>query len=178
MSTPNRTYYPGLLYQPDCHICPLKNDRKVLPDGPIPAKMCYVGEGPGFNERDEGRGFVGPSGQLLWTLAGAYGIKRENVWVTNSALCMPRDVKLSTGAVLKKLKVIELSSKACRKRLIYELLYVTGNNPNAVIVPLGNIALQALTLRKGARVYAYRGSLQKIDLMTLWNLAQNQQLGW
>lgn len=171
-------YYHGLVYQPDCSLCPLQKDRKVLPDGPIPARLCFVGEGPGFRETEQGRGFVGPSGALLWHLAGAYSVSRDDVWVSNTALCAPRDVKLATGFTLRKQQVINLSAAACRKRLIYELLYVTAGDPSAVIVPLGNVALQALTLRKGSRVYAYRGSMQQVDLNALWQDAQHQRAGW
>lgn len=171
-------YYQGLMLQPDCHLCPLQHDKKVLPDGPVPAKICYVGEGPGYNEVIEGRGFVGASGGVLWTLTEAMGFSRSEVWVTNAALCRPRIVKLATGASIPQKQVIELSAKACRKRLIYELLCVTQNDPNAVVVPLGKVALQSLSQRKNAGIYAYRGSLMPIDLQQLWQEAQTQQAGW
>ena len=162
-------YYHGLIVKPDCHKCPLQHDRKVYPDGPIPARLAIVGEGPGRDEVEDGYGFVGPSGKLLWYLAGCKGIKREDVWVTNAALCMPRDVRLATGAVLPRGRVLQLSAQACYKRLIGELLHVTRNEPNAVIVPVGNVPLYSLTKRKGSKIFAYRGSRQSVDLQLLWN---------
>lgn len=174
-------YYHGLLYQPDCGLCPLVHDTKVLPDGPIPAKICFVGEGPGHNEVIEGRGFVGKSGYVLWTLAAAQGVNREDVWVSNAALCKPRQVTLASGMVVPESTVKDLSVKACRKRLLYELMYVTGNDPNAVIVPIGNLALRSLALstgRKNMGIYKYRGSLLKVDLQAAWEEAQGFRAGW
>lgn len=174
-------YWQGLLYQPDCILCPLRGSKLVLPDGPIPARICFVGEGPGANEVIDGRGFVGKSGYILWKLANAMGIDRKDVWVSNSALCRPRDVTLASGFTIKEKQVKELSVKACRKRLLYELLYVTGGDPTAVIVPIGNLALRSLALstgRKNMGIFNYRGSLLEVDLYKAWEEAQTQQAGW
>lgn len=163
-----RTYYHQLLVEPDCGMCPLRHDKKVLPDGYLPAKLCFVGEGPGNSELIQGLGFVGASGQLLWQLAASYGISRDVVWVTNSSICKPRDVRLSTGAILKEPTVKVLSAMACRRRLVGELLCATQGDPGAVIVPLGNIALQMLSKRRNARIYTYRGAVMQVDLHALW----------
>jgi len=165
----DRTYYHGLIVEPDCKYCPLRFDTKVLPDGYIPARLCFVGESPGYNERNDGRGFVGRSGELLWAYCNLYGFSRDDVWVTNGSLCSKRAVSLATGAQLPEEQVKIISAKACRRRLIGELLTVTQGDPQAVIVPLGNVALQMLSLRKNSRVFQYRGSIQRIDLQALWN---------
>ena len=155
-------YYHGLLYQPDCENCFLRYDTKVLPDGPIPARIAFVGEEPGSQEKSEGRGFVGPSGQALWHLAKMAGINREDVWVTNAALCQARNVKLTTTESSFKHKSIvkAVAAKCCRARLVAELRHV---NP-AVVVPLGNWALWALSDIPKAKIYAYRGSRMDVNL--------------
>ena len=172
------TYWQGLLLQPDCHACPLRGSTMVLPNGPIPTKLCFVGEGPGRSEVAQGQGFVGDSGKVLWKLAAAYGAHRDDIWVTNAALCAPRDVTLTTGAVLPLKQVKDLSVNACRRRLIYELLYVTGGDPTAVIVPIGNLALRALCDRKNATIYKYRGAVMEVDLPKLWQEVSQQQAAW
>ena len=156
-------YFHGLLAQPNCERCPLQNDTKVYPDGPGPARIAFVGEGPGLQEVSEGRGFVGASGQLLWQMAEEIGLKREDVWTTNAALCRPRSVKFPNGATLPVVRVKVLSAIACRQRLIQELIAVDP----VVIVPLGNFALWALSDMENARIYAYRGSRIEVDLKTL-----------
>ena len=166
----DKRYYQGSIVEPDCNRCPLRGCRKVLPDGMLPSKLCFVGENPGAQEEREGRGFVGPSGKLLWYLAGAVGISREDCWVSNASLCRPRDVRFSTGATLNKEAVVKMSAECCKRRLIGELLTVTQGDPKAVIVPLGNVSMKSLMpYRKNMRVMSYRGSIMPLDLQVLWN---------
>lgn len=156
-------YYHGLLFQPDCQSCPLRYDRKVYPDGPIPARLAFVGEEPGDMELCEGRGFIGPSGQLLWHLAKQVGIDRDDVWVSNAALCKARKVVLDNGAVIPQQTVKAMAAKACRTRLLYEMVYVGA----PVIVPLGNWAGWALSDIPKFKIYGYRGSRLDIDIKAL-----------
>jgi len=86
---------------------------------------------------------------------------------------------LESGVVIKEKQVKDLSTKACRKRLIYELLQVTGGDPAAVIVPIGALALRALqTSRKNMGIFAYRGAVMEIDLPKLWAEVQKERAGW
>jgi uracil-DNA glycosylase family 4 len=157
---PPGNYYHGPLSQLDCASCPLRYDRKVYPDGPVPARIAFVGEEPGQRETIEGRGFVGPSGQLLWKLAKAAGIDRNEVWVTNAALCPARSVRLDTGAVIPQMTVKATAGKCCRERLLTELAMVDP----VVIVPLGNWALWSIADIPKAKIYAYRGSRIDVDI--------------
>jgi uracil-DNA glycosylase family 4 len=161
-------YYHGLLAQPDCESCPLRYDVKVFPDGPVPARIAFIGEEPGQTEIAEGRGFVGQSGQLLWHLARDVGLERDDIWVSNAALCAARKVKLNTGANLPQLVVKAMAAKACRRRLLAELVTVDP----IVVVPLGNWALWATSDIPNARIYAYRGSRIEVDLAKLLELVQ------
>lgn len=158
-------YYHGVVATPpDCDRCPLRYKRKVLPDGPLPARMAFIGEEPGKVEERKGRGFVGPSGELLWSHLGpAAGFIREEVWVTNAILCKSEKVKLDNGAILPRDMVQKLAAKCCYRRLIDELRVVDP----VVCIPLGNIALKQLTRIKKAKIYAYRGSRLELDLPSL-----------
>lgn len=57
----------------------------VPPDGPEgPAHYAVAGEAPAQEEARRGRGFVGPSGRLLWPpLRRLAGLERGDCWVTN-----------------------------------------------------------------------------------------------
>jgi uracil-DNA glycosylase len=90
------------------------------------------------------------------------------VWVTNSALCRARKIKLSTGAVLSLPEVKARAARACRRRLLKELIQVDP----VVIVPLGNWALWSLSDIPNARIYAYRGSRSVADLPHLLELVE------
>jgi len=74
-----------------CTKCELhKNRKKAVPgEGPIDAKIMFVGEGPGLNEDEQGRPFVGAAGKLLTELLGSIGLSRSNVFITNIVKCRP-----------------------------------------------------------------------------------------
>ncbi len=52
----------------------------VGPSGPLDATIAIVGARPGADEVHTGRGFTGPSGELLWRLLG---VPRTECYVTN-----------------------------------------------------------------------------------------------
>lgn len=57
---------------------------RVNPDGKVPCDLAIFGEAPGFEEQIEGRGFVGKSGQQLWTDMRRYtGLERKDWYVSN-----------------------------------------------------------------------------------------------
>jgi len=49
----------------------------------------FVGEGPGQNEDEQGRPFVGAAGKFLTELLESIGLKRSNVFITNIVKCRP-----------------------------------------------------------------------------------------
>ncbi len=57
--------------------------RFVPGEGSPVARLMLVGEAPGKEEAEQGRPFVGRSGQLLNRVLEEVGISREQVWVTN-----------------------------------------------------------------------------------------------
>jgi probable DNA metabolism protein len=58
--------------------------RAVLGEGPVGARIAFVGEQPGDQEDIEGHPFVGPAGQLLDRMLGEAGIDRSETYVTNA----------------------------------------------------------------------------------------------
>ncbi|MFW6172636.1 MAG: uracil-DNA glycosylase [Elusimicrobiota bacterium] len=48
-----------------------------------------IGEAPGKNEILEGLPFCGPAGDVLWNVAGEFGLKRNNFFIINSVNCRP-----------------------------------------------------------------------------------------
>jgi DNA polymerase len=74
-----------------CTKCELHKNRKnaVPGEGPADAKIMFVGEGPGQNEDEQGRPFVGAAGKLLTELLELIGLKRSDVFITNIVKCRP-----------------------------------------------------------------------------------------
>ena len=74
-----------------CNKCALGRDRKnaVPGEGPPDADLMVVGEGPGANEDEQGRPFVGRAGKLLDDILAAIDCPRETVYIANIVKCRP-----------------------------------------------------------------------------------------
>lgn len=74
-----------------CTRCPLCKTRThiVFGEGDARARLVFVGEGPGFEEDQSGRPFVGPAGQLLTKIIAAMNLSREAVYIANIVKCRP-----------------------------------------------------------------------------------------
>ena len=74
-----------------CRLCKLceTRTRAVPGEGSPKAEIMFIGEGPGFNEDQQGRPFVGAAGQLLTEMLGVIGLRREEVFITNVVRCRP-----------------------------------------------------------------------------------------
>lgn len=75
----------------DCHRCRLSQGRSkiVFGDGDPKAQLVFVGEGPGFEEDQQGKPFVGPAGQLLTRIIEAINLTRSQVYICNIVKCRP-----------------------------------------------------------------------------------------
>lgn len=58
--------------------------QTVFGEGPLDARIVFVGEQPGDQEDLAGRPFVGPAGQLFDEALEKAGIERSSVYVTNA----------------------------------------------------------------------------------------------
>jgi DNA polymerase len=69
-----------------CTRCPLYRDatQTVFGEGPLDAKLMFVGEQPGDQEDQAGKPFIGPAGQMFDDALGQAGIDRARVYVTNA----------------------------------------------------------------------------------------------
>ncbi len=69
----------------ECTLCELFRTatRGVPGEGNAQAKILFIGEGPGWHEDQQGKPFVGASGQFLTELIESAGLKREDVFITN-----------------------------------------------------------------------------------------------
>ena len=113
-----------------CKLCPLASGRtKAVPgEGPPHAQIMFIGEGPGFHEDQQGRPFVGPSGQLLETLLAAIGLDRRQVFIANVVKCRPPGNRDPEPAELT----------ACRDFLDRQITLIQPR----VVVTLGRFSMQ------------------------------------
>lgn len=75
----------------DCQKCPLAEGRNkvVYGEGNPDARAMLIGEGPGEQEDQSGRPFVGAAGQLLDKMLAAINIQRSEVYIANIVKCRP-----------------------------------------------------------------------------------------
>jgi uracil-DNA glycosylase family 4 len=132
----------------NCERCKLHKGRKniVFGEGNPKAVLVFVGEGPGLEEDQRGRPFVGAAGQLLTDIiVKGMKIKREDVYICNIVKCRPPDNRNPEPDEIE----------ACEPFLEKQLAAI---NP-AVIVALGNTALRTL-LKTPEGITALRGKWQ------------------
>src|SRR5260370_19152838 len=71
-----------------CNLC--KSRTKAVPgEGSPLARIMFIGEGPGFNEDQQGRPFVGKAGQLLEEALASINLQRSDVFIANVVKCRP-----------------------------------------------------------------------------------------
>jgi len=77
----------------DCTRCKLHEGRTniVFGDGNVNARLVFVGEGPGRDEDEQGKPFVGRAGKLLTKIIHAMGLQRTDVFICNVVKCRPPD---------------------------------------------------------------------------------------
>ena len=72
----------------NCVLCESRT-RTVFGEGDPDAPVMFIGEGPGQHEDEQGRPFVGRSGELLNKQIQAMGFTREQVYIANVVKCRP-----------------------------------------------------------------------------------------
>jgi uracil-DNA glycosylase family 4 len=74
-----------ILQVQSCQKCRLWQTAQhgVPGEGPIDAKIMFVGQNPGSEEDQTGRPFVGRAGKYLTKTLAEYGINRQDVYITN-----------------------------------------------------------------------------------------------
>ena len=135
-----------------CTGCRLAGTRtRAVPgEGDPDTEVVFVGEGPGQNEDQQGRPFVGAAGGLLTELIGSIGWQRDQVFITNVVKCRPpgnRDPEADEMA-------------ACAPFLRRQLEVLDP----ALVVTLGRYSLG--TFMPGARIGQVHGQTRAVDPTT------------
>ena len=148
-----------------CTRCELGQRREnmgssfVFGEG-VAGGIMFIGEGPGKNEAQEGRPFIGKSGQLLRKMLEKLAI--EDVYITNAVCC--RSFKYATDSEGKQTMVtrrgvaapVEVDCEpavpyleACWPRLVEEIYLVDP----ILIVTLGRTAAETV-LQRSVKIVA------------------------
>lgn len=145
-----------------CTRCKLCKGRKnlVFGEGASDAVLVFVGEGPGQEEDQQGRPFVGAAGQLLTDIiVKGMKLRREDVYICNIVKCRPPDNRNPEQDEVG----------ACEPFLVKQLAAIKPK----MIVALGNVAAKTL-LKTTEGITALRGkwkTYQGIPLMPTFHPA-------
>lgn len=74
------------------NVCPdlaKQATNLVMGEGSLDADIVFIGEAPGKNEDLQGRPFVGAAGKFLNEMLESIGLKREDVYITNTVKYRP-----------------------------------------------------------------------------------------
>jgi DNA polymerase len=99
-------------------------------EGAADADIMFVGEGPGGEEDQQGRPFVGAAGRVLTHLLKQTEISREHVFITNVVKCRPPDNR----------DPLPEEIAACNEHLLAQIALIMPK----VICTLGRFAGQTL----------------------------------
>jgi len=141
----------------DCKLCGLRNECNA-PVNPSPGiyNAAIIGEAPGPDEDEAGKGFVGASGQLIWPIFKRYGYSRRQFHISNICKCYPS----KTGTPKPE------HIKACMPYLRKELTAIKCK----IALVFGNIGLSAFTEQKGGitKLSGTTQYLPEYDMVACW----------
>ncbi len=119
-----------------CDLC-ATHTHVVFGEGSPTARLLIIGEAPGEGEDKAGRPFVGRAGQVLNSLLDEAGIKREDIWITNTVKSRPTN---HTGNRVSNRPPLVPEIKACTIWRMGELDIIKPE----IVCCLGAVAAKAM----------------------------------
>ena len=116
----------------NCEKCRLSETRKhtIIGEGDPDSRIMIIAKAPGEKEDEQGKMFVGPSGEVLFDLLDMVDLNKKDVYMTNLIKCMlPNNRKPKQDEI-----------EACSSYLDNELEEVTAT----VVITLGHYASRYL----------------------------------
>ncbi|MFH1354454.1 MAG: uracil-DNA glycosylase [bacterium] len=154
---------------------PLKSvaTNDVPGEGKADADILFVGEGPGKDEDEQGRPFVGAAGRFLTELIESVGLKREDVFIANlikhrppgNRDPLPQEIEEYTPWLDEQIKIIEPKLIVTLGR--YSMAYFLGEGLSITKVhgqPKRNAKEQIVMPMYHPAAALYRGNLRPVLL--------------
>ncbi len=143
----------------------------VGPEGPTNAKLAIVAEKPSYDEIREKRPLIGPTGQMLMRMLNRIGLKREDVYLTNSVKHFDSvgnptndDIRREQGALLRELD--SLPNLNC--------IVALGNS---ALVSLSNFHYNDIGHRRGSKLLAFNRKKMIPTFHTSYVVQGNWEMG-
>ncbi len=115
------------------------NEQVVLGNGNPDSKTVFIGEAPGKDEIKYGKPFVGAAGKILTDFFDSMGLKRDDIYITNTIKYRLCKKSVKTGRPVNR--PVRTDDITRNRDYLYEELVLL--NPE-LVVTLGNSPLKAL----------------------------------
>ena len=119
------------------------------------AKVVFIGEAPGREEDKQGKPFVGNAGKLLTEVMEKFGLRREDVYITNVLKCRPPNNRDPTPEEIE----------ACKPYLVRQLDVIKPS----IIVCLGRHSANVIFNMFGLRFSSISKVRGKFFEVSKWN---------
>lgn len=141
---------PAIPLLPQCGACQLYLGCES-PKMPVAGKgrkgILVIGEAPGEREDDTGKPFVGKTGKYLQQTLAKFDVDLfRDCWVTNSAICRPKDNILPAQAITHCRPNVVNAIKELKPKTIllwepgpYNPCWVGSGSPTPVPWPAGSV---------------------------------------
>ena len=143
-----------------CYKCDLSKTRHqvVFGEGNFASKIMLIGEGPGKQEDETGRPFVGKAGKFLDKILESQDISREkNIYICNIVKCRPPENRvpankeisackeyLNAQIQLIRPKIILLAGSTAVKEILQTKIGITKIRGQCFNGPFGSIIMPIL----------------------------------
>jgi len=143
----------------DCTACSLSRTRKcaVPGKGSPEARILFVGEGPGEEEDQDGRPFVGRAGKLLDEGLERASLDRKEVFITNIVKCRPpgnrnpttEEMEACVGFLQAQIEILKPAlivtlGKVSAEFLLKRNVYITRENGHLDFMEDGTCVMTVL----------------------------------
>jgi uracil-DNA glycosylase family 4 len=160
--------------------CALKATARttVFSDGPDDARVLLIGEAPGKEEDEQGKPFVGRSGQLLDRMLAAIGLdRRENLLISNTIYWRPPGTRPPTqGEIAACLPFVDRLIELVRP----EVLILAGGTAAQIVLRRE----EGVMRMRGKKLSYAREGQQPVNAMVMLHPAyllrrpQEKKLAW
>lgn len=146
-------------YGANCAECPFAKDKKpnlpVWGETPPSPIGIVVGEGPGRDESERGRPFVGATGQALDEELRLAGLDRAKLAILNATACIPKQPKDENEM---------REATVCCRPAFFSQLYALS--PDLPVFAMGTWAYFALMMKEPAKggMMKARGFIRPFNL--------------
>ncbi len=152
-----------------CRRCELwKFKTNYVPgEGNPNARIVFVGEAPGREEDRQGRPFVGNAGKYLTEVMERFGLRREDVFITNVLKCRPpnnRDPKPEEIEACKPFLIEQLNA------IKPDVIVCLGRHSAKTIFELFGIDFPGITRVRG-KVFEVERWGKKVKVVAVYHPA-------